>query len=507
NTINSFGKLIVDSHATTNPIPYSNLDTSPLQPRSGANSAYIEASKKRNRSEDTLPVDTTNPIKKHRSITDMFTMADAVKSDHVGHMVDIASTDDNKPLSKAQCDDIKCKITTALFTKQNISNIKFESSYFDGNKLRMICKNDETKAWLEETVPQLTDLLDGVKIHVINQGAPPKMVAVTISMPANTYEPVVLFQIIKAQNSIDTKFWRYKSRSKVANGRQTWNLSIDENSHVQLKALDYRPYIGFFKLFFVISLTLYSTNGVILDCDYRMLPHGAYGSLYTCTAGILPSFGNRSITDVSHNHLDDRDNDDVKALVIAQMIPFTPLNIHVFFPNLISFAMYNTNTSELTSESLKGLEDLKLFDFGLEDLKLFDFGMNTITTIERDLFAANPSLESVSFERNPLMHVAPKVFDLPSLHTLNIRSTTCIDDLANNDRAAVDSLKFRVIVKCPPTFEMLEEAIINGDQLRNIVKAQVENEVDPIRDILKEIEIEQNLLAERVEALEEALQP
>ncbi|KAJ6639282.1 hypothetical protein Bhyg_12025, partial [Pseudolycoriella hygida] len=190
NTINSFGKLIVDSHATTNPIPYSNLDTSPLQPRSGANSAYIEASKKRNRSEDTLPVDTTNPIKKHRSITDMFTMADAVKSDHVGHMVDIASTDDNKPLSKAQYDDIKCKITTALFTKQNISNIKFESSYFDGNKLRMICKNDETKAWLEETVPQLTDLLDGVKIHVINQGAPPKMVAVTISMPANTYEPL-----------------------------------------------------------------------------------------------------------------------------------------------------------------------------------------------------------------------------------------------------------------------------------------------------------------------------
>ncbi|KAJ6648001.1 hypothetical protein Bhyg_03226 [Pseudolycoriella hygida] len=47
NTINSFGKLIVDSHATTNPIPYSNLDTSPLQTCSGANSAYIEASKKK----------------------------------------------------------------------------------------------------------------------------------------------------------------------------------------------------------------------------------------------------------------------------------------------------------------------------------------------------------------------------------------------------------------------------------------------------------------------------
>ncbi|KAJ6639221.1 hypothetical protein Bhyg_11963 [Pseudolycoriella hygida] len=169
NTISSFGKLIVNSYVDANQILNRNLESSSVtHSSSDVNCAHTEANKKRNRSEDITPVDSPNPTKKHRPIMYMFTMSDAVKMDNAGHMVDITSIDPNKPLSKAQKEDINNKITAALFTKEDISNIKF-----DGNKLRLIWKNDETRVWLVETVPKLTDLLDGVKVCTTELGSRP----------------------------------------------------------------------------------------------------------------------------------------------------------------------------------------------------------------------------------------------------------------------------------------------------------------------------------------------
>lgn len=220
-TITTFGNLLVGSYVETT------------------------SNKKRNRSSDTTPVDSPNPIKKQRPINEMLPlMADIVKTDNGGHMVDIVSDEGKPPLTKDQCDEIQRKITTALFAKEDISNIKFETPYFDGNKLRMVCKNDETRAWLLNTIPDLKDLWENAAIKASEMGPPPKLVTASISMPAKTYDPPVLFQIIQAQNSIDTKFWRYKSRTKVANGRQTWYIGIDENSLPALKELGYRPHVG-----------------------------------------------------------------------------------------------------------------------------------------------------------------------------------------------------------------------------------------------------------------------
>ncbi len=214
-------------------------------PRLPVASNHIQSNNKRNRSLNSTSEESFNPAKRLRPINEMFSsMAEAVKANNEGHMVDIISLNEEQPLTKEQSDTIKTKITTELFSKQDISNIKFEPPYFDGSKLRIICKNEESKKWLVDTVIVIKNLLEGKEIGTMELGVPPKMITVMISMPAKSYDPPVFFQIIKAQNSIDTNFWRYKSRTKVVNGRQSWYIAVDEKSFQQLKALDFRPFIG-----------------------------------------------------------------------------------------------------------------------------------------------------------------------------------------------------------------------------------------------------------------------
>lgn len=72
-------------------------------------------------------------------------MADVLGVDSDNQLVDIISLKADLPLTKDQSDDIKMEITTELFTKEDISNIKFEPPYFDGNKLRIICNNADSE--------------------------------------------------------------------------------------------------------------------------------------------------------------------------------------------------------------------------------------------------------------------------------------------------------------------------------------------------------------------------
>lgn len=207
---------------------------------------YLETNKKRNRSEDSTSNESPNPLKKPRLIFGMIpSMADAVKMVNEGHVIDIMSVDGKPPITKDQSEDIKKSITNALFAMEDISKIKFEDPYYDGNKLRVICNNDVSKDWLEEAITKLENLWEGAEIKIVQMGPPPKLINSTIILPAKTYEPSTLFSIISAQNQIDTKFWRYKSRTKIENGRQTWSIGVDESSIPSLKELGYRPYAGF----------------------------------------------------------------------------------------------------------------------------------------------------------------------------------------------------------------------------------------------------------------------
>ncbi|XP_037038911.1 uncharacterized protein LOC119076334 [Bradysia coprophila] len=279
NTVTNFGKLVVEKYIEVNNDRNASLSSTTVFTSTGIekpNNKQIVTNKepdgsiittpelvlnqssktdcKRGRSANNTPSDSPNPAKKHCPIINMLpSMADALKADGGGHMVDIVSLKDGHPLTKDQTDLIKERLTTELFTRDNISNIKIEPPYFDGTKLRVICANVDSKEWLLDTVGKLEKKIEGIEIGTKELGVPPKMITVTITMPVKTYEPPVLFSIITAQNSVDTTYWRYMSRTKATNGRQTWFISVDETSLKQLKELGYRPYVGLDRIKFSVQ--------------------------------------------------------------------------------------------------------------------------------------------------------------------------------------------------------------------------------------------------------------
>lgn len=146
-----------------------------------------------------------------------------------------------------QSNELQEKLNVALFNEEDISELKFdEPPHYDGTRLRLICSNDKTKEWVETIIPNMNELWNNeVKPKIVVIGPPPKLIRSSIVMPAPTYEPPVLFSIISAQNpTIDTKFWKYGSRTKVDRGKQTWYIVVDENSIPALKEIGFRPHVG-----------------------------------------------------------------------------------------------------------------------------------------------------------------------------------------------------------------------------------------------------------------------
>lgn len=240
-----------------------------------------------------------------------------------------------------------------------------------------------------------------------------------------------------------------------------------------------------------LSSILVISNGLILDCTYGSRDLGSIGDIYTCTARVIFVRDDR-VDDVSSNHEDGYTHDDVKGLIIEQSLAFTPRDIELFFPNLEAYVSKSTGSANLTRESL----------IGLSKLRLLDFGSNNLAEVENDLFSGNPSMEWIYFDSNPIKHIAHHVFDhLNELRTLYMSNTACINQTADNmDNVRI--LQFRLIVNCPPTFHMTETKIVNGTTLQNQIDERIEIAVDPVYEMLREIEEHQDELRERIEVLE-----
>jgi len=238
-----------------------------------------------------------------------------------------------------------------------------------------------------------------------------------------------------------------------------------------------------------------TSNGLILNCEYLFLSHSSIGELYTCKAKVFFIEETKYVVDVSHNHLVGLNNSDVKGFVLDQKLDFAPRGINIFYPNLESFVMLNAGSTELTSESLKGLTNLKMLDFA----------GNNISEVGPDLFVDNSLIELIYLENNPIRHIAYHVFDkLDQLRSLHFYSTDCTNSGVTNNRTAIDNLRFRLFVSCPPHFEMTETKIISGVALEGRVDIQIEKAIEPLYEIIHEIEEELDQLDKRVQILEES---
>lgn len=184
-----------------------------------------------------------------------------------------------------------------------------------------------------------------------------------------------------------------------------------------------------------------------------------------------------------------RTNSDVKGLSITnQNIGFLPFNLQEFFPNLETIDATNAFT-EINRKALKGLSKLKQLHLNT----------NRIQIIEPNLFEGNPNMIAISFLNNPVLHVAHNVFkNLPFLHSLRFDLATCHSGLAEQNRAGVELLIFRLFVNCPPTFEMTEEKLFDGVKFEKSIDEQISERMNPLVWTIHE-------MSEKIRELEERL--
>lgn len=220
------------------------LSNSIASPSTTLTNPVDQNSTKRARSNNGSMNNSANPPKKLRTLLAAPTMAEVVKTLNDGHVIDIQAAEGT--LTMEQSKQLQEKLIEALFAEDDISNLNFgEPPSFDGTKLRLTCCNTITKEWVEQTVPTLTGLWDNAQLSLTIVGPPPDLYRASFQMPHPTYDPPTLFSIINDQNkAIDTKFWKYISRTKVDRGTQTWSIGVDESSIAALKEIGFRPHVG-----------------------------------------------------------------------------------------------------------------------------------------------------------------------------------------------------------------------------------------------------------------------
>jgi len=195
------------------------------------------------------------------------------------------------------------------------------------------------------------------------------------------------------------------------------------------------------------------SNALLFDCAYSIESFTAVSSVYTCKAKVI-GFGihDNILHGITGNHkADGYDKTHVQALkIVDQNIPSLPKEIERFFPNLKVLYVYNSQLKTISKE------DLKPFP-GLRHLVIWN---NKLEALDGDLFAKNPNLEYIDLDGNKIKNVGSGLLNsLSSLKYVYFDSNTCISRRSSG--SDIESFKQDLVVKCPPTNEM-----IYGDMIK-----------------------------------------
>ncbi|CRL03191.1 CLUMA_CG016588, isoform A [Clunio marinus] len=244
----------------------------------------------------------------------------------------------------------------------------------------------------------------------------------------------------------------------------------------------------------LIFSTFTLSNGLLLDCTYSVRSHWTVINTYQCTGRIVFIGDPRNVSNVSHNHIGERNNSDVLGIFIdSQILGFLPRNIDEFFPNLESLAFRST-----AIESLHPSE-LRVFP----NLMQIDFFFNAISQLDFHFFQDNLKLRAISFSSNPLNHVGHGVFDvLDELTSLNTQGT-CNSLNVNSNRQLVVNGIFNFARLCPPTFQMMETELLTGRNFERTVDQQIADRMNPLTMQVFQLRQELIELENRIAELEE----
>lgn len=148
------------------------------------------------------------------------------------------------------------------------------------------------------------------------------------------------------------------------------------------------------------------------------------------------------ITDVTGDHLEYRDNEDVEVINVLdqKLLELIPRDIEKFFPYLIGIRFYQGTLVDITADDL----------VPFPHLRLLSLRGNKIVIIDEDLFISTPSLEYVSFRENLIEHVGENILDsLPHINEILFENNVCISQNARTQRE-LEELGVNLAELCPP---------------------------------------------------------
>lgn len=148
-------------------------------------------------------------------------------------------------LSEDDCTTLELALIEKLFSSKDTLLPQFSKCYHEGGALVLACETDNTKDWLEVTLPNL-DSWKGAKLKVgnykdylyrtrISLRAPPSMTA---------RNPKSILHLIKKQNKdLDTDQWSLLETLEKQNGQFLY-LSLDPIAVQALKKRGYKLFLG-----------------------------------------------------------------------------------------------------------------------------------------------------------------------------------------------------------------------------------------------------------------------
>lgn len=209
------------------------------------------------------------------------------------------------------------------------------------------------------------------------------------------------------------------------------------------------------KLCILLAFVAHQYDAIVLDCVYNIDDWVILDKVYGCSVKETKAkWGDVTVTGVSKGHIKGKTSKDVETLNIENTTFVTfPKNIEKSFPNLKALRIVKAGLKSVSSDDLKPFPALRVLCLWA----------NELTTLDGNLLINNPSLEFINFGSNHIQHVGPKFFSpMTKLLAAYFEENTCVN---STNQFAIDELKFELAVKCPPSFDMVEIALINGGKM------------------------------------------
>lgn len=193
------------------------------------------------------------------------------------------------------------------------------------------------------------------------------------------------------------------------------------------------------------------------------------------------------VTSVSQTHLVGKTNSNVEVIDFTdQTMYYMPQNIQSFFSNIKGLTIYTSKLRELRRKDIAPFPNLMFLYVPY----------NEITTVDGNLFASNLNMEYISFSSNRIMvHVGYSILKpLKNLKEVHFSDCNCINKNVQVP-SLVDQISLALAISCPPTMEMLEQQLLEGENFSVEVKGKVAEEtkalkaeIDDLKNRLTELE-------------------